>query len=1057
MAELLQAFTTTSYKPSKFVEQYSKKANAPQPISPPSNHVSFGIESISISSSNSRSSDSLLGEPLSLDLSIVSQPLPSIPNKLSPTTNGSSIKHNGLSITSSPIIPTQIRGRTTQLNVNNHPLPSLSNDSHSNNNTLSINALSKSKSTPSPSPTRIAPTQVPLSSIPQANIGLSVSQISTTSSSSTSSNNISNGKGPPKFSRRGSSQSLPTENGKSTSASKMPDSLSVVGENSKKKTTKEEQTVNPAFQLIQQLLDNQISEDAFSYALEDYPSETRMECIKEIAAHLKKANTILNFSTSISKELDLSKGAERVSEQACEILQADRASLYLLDEARGELVSKSSRLSRKGKATSTPEIRVPVGVGIAGRVAATGETLNIPNAYRSQYFYPEIDRYTGYRTKSVLCMPVMDHSGRVVAVLEALNKRKVKEFAKEKVAVERHPIESFDEEDVDNMKTLAHHAGISLRNAQLYQESQESQNKVKVLLEVASQLASELDTTTLITVIMTKSKLLLDADRCTLFLLDAERGELWSKVADGAKEIRIPSNKGIAGHVVTTGEVLNIKDAYLDTRFNPEVDKKTGYRTKSILCMPLRNNKTEIIGVTQMINKKDGSVFTRADEQLLQAFSAQAAVAIENSKLFQKTSEMRNYLQSILQSITNLVLTLDLSGRLNSTNRPVDNVFGMDEKVLRSDSYQVWLGSQNKKFADHISQVYTDPTKPAEQNDYEFIHGESVVHINYAVLPLIMSDVKGSNSRSIQGVVIIIEDVTSQKRMRSTLNRYMSPALAEQVVKEGGDRLGGVHLTVTTLFSDIRKFTAMSEGMDAGEVVAMLNEYFSHMVGVVFDEGGVLDKYIGDAMMACFGVPFQKQDDSIRACRAALEMLRRLKKLNAKREARGETPINIGIGINTGKVLSGNIGSEKRLEYTVIGDGVNLASRMEGVTKTYGVKVLLTEFTYKEVYQDFVVRELDSIRVVGKQHPVRIYELLGEKGKLDEVNPLILKGMDPFREGLNLYRRGAFMQARAYFQEANEASQHTDYPSQVFIERCEMLIRKPPVGNWEGIYDMLTK
>lgn len=130
------------------------------------------------------------------------------------------------------------------------------------------------------------------------------------------------------------------------------------------------------------------------------------------------------------------------------------------------------------------------------------------------------------------------------------------------------------------MRTLARHAGISLRNSQLYESSIKSQNKIKILLEVASQLASELETTSLITQIMTKARHLLDADRCTLFLLDAERGELWSKVAEGSKEIRIPSNMGIAGHVVTSGELLNIKDAYLDKRFNPEIDKRTGYRTK---------------------------------------------------------------------------------------------------------------------------------------------------------------------------------------------------------------------------------------------------------------------------------------------------------------------------------------------------------------------------------------------------------------------------------------------------------------------------------------------
>ncbi len=191
--------------------------------------------------------------------------------------------------------------------------------------------------------------------------------------------------------------------------------------------------------------------------------------------------------------------------------------------------------------------------------------------------------------------------------------------------------------------------------------------------------------------------------------------------------------------------------------------------------MPLRNNKQEIIGVTQMINKKDGGIFEQQDEELLTAFSAQAAVALENAKLFQKTNEMRNYLQSIIQSITNLVLSLDLEGRFLTSNHPTEAVLGVTEADMKTSTYHRWLGEENKMLADHITAVIKDPQKIIEKTDYELVLREkgggmggskTTMSINYKVVPLV-----DTTNHVFQGVVVIIEDVTPQKRMMSTLNR----------------------------------------------------------------------------------------------------------------------------------------------------------------------------------------------------------------------------------------------------------------------------------------------
>jgi adenylate cyclase len=186
-----------------------------------------------------------------------------------------------------------------------------------------------------------------------------------------------------------------------------------------------------------------------------------------------------------------------------------------------------------------------------------------------------------------------------------------------------------------------------------------------------------------------------------------------------------------------------------------------------------------------------------------------------------------------------------------------------------------------------------------------------------------------------------------------------------------------VSLEVSILFSDIRDFTTISEKMDAHELVALLNEYFTEMVTIIIDEGGVVDKYIGDAIMAVFGAPVPGADDALHAVRAAVRMRAALETLNKRMEERGKPQFKTGIGIHTGTVVAGNIGSESRMEYTVIGDTVNLASRLEGKTKELGVGLVISEDTKERLEGKLVVRRLSEIHVKGREKPVVVYEVTG--------------------------------------------------------------------------------
>jgi len=222
----------------------------------------------------------------------------------------------------------------------------------------------------------------------------------------------------------------------------------------------------------------------------------------------------------------------------------------------------------------------------------------------------------------------------------------------------------------------------------------------------------------------------------------------------------------------------------------------------------------------------------------------------------------------------------------------------------------------------------------------------------------------------------MVDGLRERDKLRATMGKYMTQSVMDHLMR-GKVELGGEALTVTILFTDIRSFTSISETMSAHELVKLLNEYFTEMVTVIMEEGGVVDKYIGDAIMAVFGAPVSKPDDARRAVRAAVRMRQALVKLNERLAARGAPPIKTGIGLHTGEVVAGNIGSEARMEYTVIGDAVNLASRLESSTKELGTDVLISEDTNALLDNEVETRAVREITVKGRAKPVVVYEVIG--------------------------------------------------------------------------------
>ncbi len=292
-----------------------------------------------------------------------------------------------------------------------------------------------------------------------------------------------------------------------------------------------------------------------------------------------------------------------------------------------------------------------------------------------------------------------------------------------------------------------------------------------------------------------------------------------------------------------------------------------------------------------------------------------------------------------------------------------------------------------------------------------------------------------------------------KRRVRRVLAQYVSPAVLAEVVDKYENYLEaevGLRANISVLFSDIRNFTSMSETLSPEKVVEMLNVYFSAMTDVLFAHHATIDKFIGDAIMAFWGAPVRDEQHALHAVRAALDMLQALQTVNTGLTARGIAPISIGIGINTGEAVLGNIGSEKKLAYTAIGDNVNLAARLEGLTKTYGCPVLVTENTRTHVQAEFPCRLVDSVRVKGKTHAIRVYAPLPFANA--EASATARLVCEATAHGFELYQQRRWLEARAVYE-----SLPADRLCELFIARCHAYELTPPAADWDGAYTLSSK
>lgn len=443
--------------------------------------------------------------------------------------------------------------------------------------------------------------------------------------------------------------------------------------------------------------------------------------------------------------------------------------------------------------------------------------------------------------------------------------------------------------------------------------------RIEALEKITGLMNNISDLRRLLRKIMEISEKLLDAEASSVLLYDPLRRELYFEIARGDKARRITRrrlgmDKGIAGYAARTGEVVNVANTEEDAHFFPGIDSITGFHTHSVLAVPLMRRR-RLLGVIEVINRRGTGRFSQEDAALMKIVAAQAAMAIDNARLYEKN--LRDF----------------------------------------ADRETGWL---KKAF-----QTYTPP---------EVVNG--------------------------------------------LLNNH------------GKLKLSGSRKHVSVLFSDIMGFSSLAERFDPVELAALVNSYLNPMGEAILLYRGTIDKYIGDAMMAFFGAPLPVPNHPEMAIGAALRMAESIRGLNPAWRKAGLPEISIGIGINTGTVSVGNIGSEKRFNYTVMGDNVNLAERLEKLTRVYNCTILVSGATRDRVKDTFCCREIDLARVKGRGKPVRVYEPVALWAK---TSPELEKMVVSFESGLAFYRRGEKREARACFREVLKTFPG-DGPSRYYLD-----------------------
>jgi len=519
---------------------------------------------------------------------------------------------------------------------------------------------------------------------------------------------------------------------------------------------------------------------------------------------------------------------------------------------------------------------------------------------------------------------------------------------------------------------------IAARLRQQVTSFEEERQSLRALAQIGQVVNSSLDLDVVLQIVMDTIIRLTGAERGIL-LLRNEKGELSPRLGRNWEQESLDLSDSAISHtiiyrVANDGQPLLTTNAQEDPRFTGQ-ESIVAHNLRSILCVPLKV-KGQVTGVIYADNRIRSGLFTQKQLDILVAFANQAAVAIENASLFAsvkrtlaEVTELKNLMDNVFYSITSGVLTADTSERVMLCNRAAELILGQNSGEMVGQAISESSPELSSMIKPYLEKVLkTDqPVLGLEASPTFSQKGQ--VDLLFSLSPL--KDVQ----QHTQGVAIVMEDLTEKKQLeasRRLFEKMVSPGVIDQLDPDSL-KLGGRKSEITILFADIRNFTSFSEGVSPEKLVSVLNRYLAAAADAVLQEGGTIDKFLGDAVMAWFNAPVPQPDHTLRAIRAALAI--RLAQEKLHEELPISSHLSFGIGINVGDAVLGLVGTQKRLDYTAIGDCVNTSKRIQ--ENSAAGQILMGEEIYKRVADKVVAVAVEPIQAKGKRDPIQVYELVG--------------------------------------------------------------------------------